>query len=47
VIFADGGSCAKSSGGCPVVPTGATSIEYGGMMALPGKPFHVSGANVP
>ena len=47
VIFSDGGSCPRGSGGCAVIPTGATQIEYGGKMALPGKPFQVNSANVP
>jgi hypothetical protein len=47
VIFSDGGSCPQGSGGCPVIATGSTKIEYGGKMALPGKPFQVNSANVP
>jgi hypothetical protein len=47
VIFSDGGSCPRGSGGCPVIATGTTKIEYGGKMALPGKPFQVNSANVP
>ncbi|MBB3180434.1 hypothetical protein [Variovorax sp. Sphag1AA] len=46
VIFnADGGACPKPNG-CPVLPAGAVA-EYGGAMALPGKPFQMSSANVP
>jgi len=47
VAFIDGGSCPKAPSGCPVTPTNGIRIEYGGKMDLPGKPFHVSGANVP
>jgi hypothetical protein len=47
VSFIDGGPCPKAPGGCTVVPTNGVKIEYGGKMDLPGKPFHVSGANVP
>ena len=47
VIFSDGGSCPSGNGGCPVIATGSTKIEYGGKMALPGKPFQVNSANVP
>ncbi|MEJ8845072.1 hypothetical protein [Variovorax rhizosphaerae] len=48
VTFSDPGSaCQMARGGCPVVATGSTKIEYGGKLALPGKPFQVSGSNVP
>ncbi|MGO4392549.1 hypothetical protein AB4Z46_14475, partial [Variovorax sp. M-6] len=46
VIFIDGKAC-PAPGGCPVTPTGDIGIEYGGSMALPGKPFHLKTANVP
>ena len=42
VIFSDGGACPPPNG-CPT--NGA--VEYGGAMAMPGKPFQLSGANVP
>ncbi|WP_218509529.1 hypothetical protein [Variovorax sp. dw_308] len=47
VSFIDGGACPKATGGCPVIATNGVKIEYGGKMDLPGKPFQVSGANVP
>src|SRR5437868_1503075 len=46
VIFIDGKAC-PAPNGCPVTPTGSISAEYGGAMALPGKPFHLKTANVP
>ncbi|MEJ8845073.1 hypothetical protein [Variovorax rhizosphaerae] len=44
VTFIDGSAC---NGGCQVVATNGTRVEYGGKMDLPGRPFQVSGANVP
>jgi hypothetical protein len=46
VIFADGGACPAPSG-CPVTPTNGIGIEYGGAMAVPGKPYQLTTANVP
>jgi hypothetical protein len=46
VVFAGGGSCPPPNG-CGVSPTGGVSIEYGGSLALPGKPFQMSTSNVP
>jgi hypothetical protein len=46
VVFSDGGAC-PAPNGCPVIPTGGIGIEYGGALALPGKPFQVTTANVP
>jgi hypothetical protein len=43
VIFSDGGACPGPMG-CPIMGTVA---EYGGAMAMPGKPFQMSTANVP
>jgi len=43
VIFSDGGACPAPSG-CPV---NGTVAEYGGAMAIPGKPFQLLSANVP
>jgi len=46
VTFADGGACPKPTG-CPVIATNGVQIEYAGKLALPGKPFQVTTANVP
>ncbi|RYY93017.1 MAG: hypothetical protein EOO24_27705 [Comamonadaceae bacterium] len=46
VIFSEGRAC-PAPAGCPVIPTGASNIEYGGALALPGKPFQITTANVP
>ncbi len=46
VIFQDGGAC-PNAGSCPVQATGSTPVEYGGGMAVAGKPFQVTGTNVP
>ena len=43
VIFSDGGACPGPKG-CPI---NGTVAEYGGAMALPGKPFQMNSANVP
>jgi len=43
VIFSDGGAC-PAPNGCPI---NGTVAEYGGAMALPGKPFQMNTANVP
>ena len=43
VIFSDGGACAGPNG-CPI---NGSVAEYGGAMALPGKPFHMTTSNVP
>ncbi len=42
VVFSDGGACPPPNG-CPT--NGA--VEYGGAMALPGKPFQMISAKVP
>ncbi|MEJ8857234.1 hypothetical protein WKW79_21840 [Variovorax robiniae] len=46
VLFIDNVSCPRPTG-CPVEPTNGVKIEYGGKMDLPGKPFQLSGTNVP
>ncbi len=46
VIFSEGGAC-PAPNGCAVQPTGGVAIEYGGALALPGKPFQITTANVP
>jgi hypothetical protein len=43
VIFSDSGT-ACSAPGCPI---NGSVAEYGGAMSMPGKPFQMSGANVP
>ncbi|SEA68404.1 hypothetical protein [Variovorax sp. YR216] len=43
VIFRDGGTCPTATS-CPI---NGTVAEYGGAMALPGKPFQMNSANVP
>ncbi|SCK62209.1 hypothetical protein VAR608DRAFT_7393 [Variovorax sp. HW608] len=46
VIFSDGGACAGPTG-CPINAINGAAAEYGGAMALPGKPFQMSTSNVP
>ena len=46
IIFSEGGACPGPTG-CPVQATNGIQIEYGGALALPGKPFQVTTANVP
>ncbi|MGJ7512251.1 hypothetical protein [Variovorax sp. GT1P44] len=46
VTFSEGGACPKPNG-CPVTSTGGVQVEYGGSLALPGKPFQITTANVP
>ena len=55
VLFIDDIACPRPTG-CPVTPTNVTpanllptwaEIEYGGKMDLQGKPFQLTGTNVP
>ena len=46
VIFSDSGT-ACSAPGCPVNAINGSVAEYGGAMAVPGKPFQLYSANVP
>ncbi|WP_431276745.1 hypothetical protein ACQ858_11585 [Variovorax ureilyticus] len=47
VIFvADGGAC-PAPNGCPINAINGAAAEYGGAMALPGKPYQMNTANVP
>ncbi|WP_093107131.1 hypothetical protein [Variovorax sp. CF079] len=47
VVFAGGGACSASSGGCPVQPTGGMNMEFGGSFTMEGRPFTLRSANVP
>ncbi|PSL78956.1 hypothetical protein C7T35_40175, partial [Variovorax sp. WS11] len=47
VIFAGGGACPASSGGCPVQGTGGMNMEFGGSFTMEGRPFMLRTANVP
>ncbi|SCK57486.1 hypothetical protein VAR608DRAFT_6068 [Variovorax sp. HW608] len=46
VIFSDGGACPGPTG-CPINAINGSAAEYGGAMALPGKPYQMNTANVP
>ncbi|MEJ8813325.1 hypothetical protein WKW77_19715 [Variovorax ureilyticus] len=46
VTFNDGGLCPWPTG-CPINAINGAQAEYGGAMALPGKPFQMNSANVP
>jgi len=46
VTFSDGGAC-PAPNGCPINAINGAQAEYGGAMALPGKPFQMNSANVP
>ena len=47
VVFAGGGACPASSGGCPVQGTGGMNMEFGGSFTMEGRPFMLRTANVP
>jgi hypothetical protein len=47
VVFAGGGACPASTGGCPVQGTGGMNMEFGGSFAMEGRPFMMRTANVP
>jgi hypothetical protein len=49
VIFADRGAqwACQPPTGCPVIPTGAWNMEFGGSFAVQGKPFQINTSNVP
>ncbi|SEB12835.1 hypothetical protein SAMN05444680_108198, partial [Variovorax sp. YR216] len=46
VTFADGGLCPWPTG-CAINAINGAAAEYGGAMALPGKPFQMNSSNVP
>ncbi|WP_213957274.1 hypothetical protein [Variovorax sp. dw_954] len=46
VLFIDDIACPRPTG-CPVEPTNGVKIEYAGKMDLQGKPFQLTGTNVP
>ncbi|SEA57931.1 hypothetical protein SAMN05444680_102996, partial [Variovorax sp. YR216] len=46
VTFHDGGLCPWPTG-CAINAINGAAAEYGGAMALPGKPFQMNSANVP
>ena len=49
VFFSDryqGANC-QPPGGCPVIPTGAIKMEFGGSYTMEGRPFHLKTSNVP
>jgi hypothetical protein len=47
VVFAGGGACPASTGGCPVQGTGGMNMEFGGSFTMEGRPFMLRSANVP